>query len=147
MAGTEILLDSCDVKISCHFSNCQQLRKSNLSSLLLGVERADGPQFESKHSSLTFLQRFSLLQLFVPGNLNFGNTTKSLKSSSFAVFSLPRVSFQASSTLQKVPGCTALKACEISPHNSKYSLRYKDFLKFQLLIIAKILVYLVLAAV
>ena len=79
MASTENLLDSCEDKIDSHFFNYQQLRKSNLSSLLLGVERADGPQFGSKHSSLTFLQRFSLLQLFVPRNLNFGNTAKSIK--------------------------------------------------------------------
>ena len=135
MPSTEILLDSCDVKISCHFSNCQQLRKSNLSSLLLGVERADGPQFESKHSSLTFLQRFSLLPLFVPRNLNLGNTTKSIKIRCFALFSLSKVWFQAFSALLKVPGCTALKLCEISPYNSKYSLSYKDFPKFQLMII------------
>ena len=147
MAGTGNLLDSCEEKINSNFSNNHQLRKSNLSSLLLGVERADGPQFESKHSSLTFLQRFSLLKLFVPGNLNFGNITKSFKISSFAMFSLTRVWFQASSTLQKVSYCTALIACEISPYNSKYSLRYKDFPKFQLLTIEKILVYLDVAAI
>ena len=101
MAGTEILLDSCDFKINCHFSNFQQLRKSSLSFLLLGVERADGPQFESEHSSLTFLRRFSLLPFFVPGNLNFGNTTNSLKISSSALFSLARLWYQTPRPFKK----------------------------------------------
>ena len=101
MAGTENLLDSCEDKIDSHFFNYQQLRKSNLSSLLLGVERADGAQFGSKHSSLTFLQRFSLIPIFLPRNLNFRNTTKSLKINGFAQFSFSKCGSKRPQPFQK----------------------------------------------
>ena len=130
MVGTENLLDSCEDRLNSQNSNNHQLRKMKLSSLLLGVERADGTQLETKPSCLTFLHRFSLLQLFVQRNLNFGNTTKSFKISSFALFSWSWAWFQAHSTLQHVFDCPALKTCEISPNNSNYSQRYKDFPNF-----------------